>query len=116
MSSANQIAFKPTGLSRQFNVTTSASLGVQVLPNSNGYAASGQYRVVNAGTATAFLAVGTTPLTAKSLAVIPTEASPSNVIPIVPGTVEIVSFEQDAYFSLIGSAATTVYITPGRGL
>jgi hypothetical protein len=35
---------------------------------------------------------------------------------MVPGAVEILRFNAEAYFSGKASEATTVYITPGEGL
>lgn len=64
-------------------------------------------RIVNAGTAIAFieLAGGT--------------ATTTNSMPLLPGTVESFSMQaMNGVFtvSLIGAAATTVYLTPGMGM
>lgn len=75
-----------------------------------------QYRVVNEGNVTAWLAIGRTDAEAvNNLASTPLD------IPLLPGTVETFSFGAFGgariYFGakIIGSGSTTIYITPGAG-
>lgn len=85
-------AFKPLGNTVAITAASSAPTGVQAGTSPAGRSAfAGQYRVINAG-------------------------NPAAGIPLVPGAVEILSFEADAYFSGLASTNTTIYITPGAGL
>jgi|SRR3990172_4750903 len=112
--SSSQISFNPRGNTVVVAAAATAPLGVQV-PSSS-YGQSGQYRVVNTGTNTVFLGVGSTSLAAQANAVAPIAGSPSPAIALLPGAVEILSFGDQAYFSGLAAAATTLYITPGQGL
>jgi len=111
----NQIAFNPQGSTVVVAAAAIAPLGIQALPRQR-TGESGQFRVVNAGTSTVFLGVGPTSTIAQSNSVAPVAGTPSSAIVLVPGAVEILSFGEDAYFSGLSSAATTVYITPGAGV
>jgi hypothetical protein len=117
MSNNSQIAFTPLGQSIVVAATTSAPAGIQAPV----YAKfdpqnAGQYRFINAGTATVFLGAGASSAEATAKAVAPVAGTPSAAIVLVPGAVEILRFNQATYFSGLASAATTVYITPGQGL
>ena len=115
MSTNSQIAFLPLGGTIVVAAAGIAPAGVQALATQNP-GQSGQYRVVNAGTNTAFLGVGATAAAAATNAVAPTAGNPSPSIPLLPGAVEILSFGEGAFFSGLASSATTLYITPGQGL
>ena len=107
-------AFSPTGKSILVSAATTAPTGVAA-PESGtnqGY----QFRIHNAGTVTAFLAVGVDASSAQSAAVIPTGTSQFSVS-IPAGIVEILSFPIGSFFSAITASGTaSVYITPGKGL
>ena len=75
--------------------------------------AANQYRILNAGTVTVFLGVGVTSADATSNAVAP----PGNVIPLLAGTDEILTFVPNAYFTgNTASGTAVIYITPGTGV
>jgi hypothetical protein len=117
MSATSQIAFTPLGPTVVVPAAAVAPLGVQAPTSSNGTTpASGQYRVVNGGDTTVFLAVGTTASDAQAKAVAPVAGVPSSAIAMVPGAVEVLSFGESAFFSGVSSAASTLYVTPGSGV
>lgn len=114
MGTNSQIAFNPQGETIVVAAAATAPAGVQAATRqSTGQA--GQYRVVNAGTNTVFLGVGSSSAAAQANAVAPVAGNPSPAIALVPGAVEIFSFGEDAFFSGLAASATTVYITPGSG-
>jgi hypothetical protein len=113
--SNNQISFLPLGETIVVAAAAVAPAGIQALATQN-FGQAGQYRVVNAGTNTVFLGVGSTAAVAQANAVAPVAGDPSPAIPIVPGAVEILRFGEEIYFSGLAAAATTLYITPGQGL
>jgi len=115
--SISQIAFAPQGKTIVVAAASVAPLGIQV-PVMDGPSkpTSGQYRIVNAGTNTVFLGVGSTAANAQANAVAPVAGNPSPAIPMVPGAVEILRFGEEVYFSGLAAAATTLYITPGQGM
>jgi len=115
MSTNSQIAFTPLGKTAVVAAAAVAPAGIQVL-STQSPGQAGQYRVVNAGTNTVFLGVGSTAAIATANAVAPVAGNPSPAIPLVPGAVEILRFGEEAYFSGLAAAATTLYITPGQGL
>lgn len=117
MSNNSQIAFSPLGQTVVIPAAASASTGLQVPVYERFNPQSvGQFRIVNGGTNTVFLGVGTTAAEATAAAVAPTAGTPTGAVPLVPGAVEILRFPPNAYFSGVASGATTVYITPGQGL
>ena len=110
-------AFKPLGNTVAITAAASAPTGVQASASSSAKANfAGQYRVINAGTVTVFLGVGTSAAAAAAAAVAATSGTPAAGIPLVPGAVEIFSFDIDTYFSALAASNTTLYITPGDGL
>ena len=117
MSTNSQIAFTPIGQTIVVASTTPAPTGIQapVYAKFNQQNA-GQYRLINAGTATVFLGTGASAAEATANAVAPTAGSPTAAIVLVPGAVEILRFNINTYFSGLSSSAATVYITPGQGL
>lgn len=108
--SNSQIAFAPLGNTVTITANVAAPVGVQVPVTAPEYEA-GQFRIVNASTNTVFLAVGPTAATAATRA-----ASAATSVVLLPGTVEILRFGKDSYFSGTAAGASTVYITPGQGL
>lgn len=117
MSSSQQAAFSQLGQTIVVAAAAIAPLGVQAPVTSNGTKPqAGQYRVVNSGTNTVFLGVGSSAALAQSNAVAPVAGTPSPAIVLVPGAVEVFSFGDSAFFSGLASGATTVYITPGTGV
>ena len=83
---------------------------------------TGEYRIINAGTVTAFLGFDRVAATAKTNAAVVSTSGPA--IPLLPGAVEILSFSDsthlnapDIFFSAATSSGTAViYITPGEGI
>lgn len=110
-------AFKPLGNTVAITAAATAPTGVQAGASSTSTAKfAGQYRIVNAGSVTVHLGVGTSAAAAAAAAVAATSGSPAAGIPLVPGAVEIFSFDADTYFSALAASNTTIYITPGDGL
>ena len=109
-------AFSPQAKTYAFSVTSSAGTGVQLQPSTS-YGAM-QYRVINSGTNLAFLGVGATAALAVTNTVIPTPGTPTLAIPLLPGTDEVFTFPQGAYFAAVtsGATTTTLYITSGDGM
>ncbi len=117
MSTNSQIAFNPLGETAVVAADTVAPSGVQapVYERFNPQS-TGQYRVINDGTVTAFLGVGTSAAEAAANAVAPIAGNPSPAIVLIPGAVEVLRFSKDAYFSALSASAATIYIVPGQGL
>ena len=104
--------FTPCGNTVTFTAANPAPSTVQALSSTLG---GNQYRIINAGNVTVFLGYGANATYATSGAISPT-GSISNVLPLLPGTDEIITFVPNAYFT--GNVATgnaTIYITPGDG-
>lgn len=114
MATNSQIAFNPQGNTVVVAAASTAPTGVQAPAGTVN--PRGQYRIVNAGSNTVFLGTGPTAALAQASAVAPVAGTPSDAIVLVPGAVEILRFNAEAYFSGKASEATTVYITPGEGL
>ncbi len=112
---SQQIAFLPLGETIVVAADAVAPAGIQALATQSPGQA-GQYRIVNAGANTVFLGVGATAAIAQANAVAPVAGNPSPAVPLVPGAVEIIRFGEEAYFSGLAAAATTLYVTPGQGL
>ena len=103
--------FTPTGNSVVFTAATTAPTAVQAISTTLG---GNQYRLLNAGSVTVFLGVGTSASAATNNAVVVT--SSSSCIPLLAGTDEIITFQPNAYFTGVTSSSTAVvYITPGDG-
>ena len=108
--SANS-AFNAQGQTVSFTAANTAPATVQCTSYSG---AANQYRILNAGTVTVFLGAGQDAATANTNA---TSTFPSNTIPLLAGTDEILSFVPNAYFTGITASGTaTIYITPGSGV
>jgi len=108
--------FLPLGNSIAITGATSAPTAIQAPSNAALQTSSNQqFRVVNSGTNTVFLGVGATAAAALANAVLITSSQAS--IPMLPGSVEILSFPMNSYFTaLTASGSAVVYITPGQGL
>jgi hypothetical protein len=112
-----ETAFKTLGNTVAITAASTAPTGVQASASSTSKAAfAGQYRIVNAGSVTVHLGVGATAAAAAANAVAALAGYPATGIPLVPGAVEIFSFDVDTYFSGLAASNTTLYITPGAGL
>jgi hypothetical protein len=117
MSTNSQIAFCPLGETIVVAAAAVAPTGIQATVYSKFDAQNvGQYRFVNAGTNTVFIGTGGTAAEATANAVAPIAGDPSPAIVLLPGSIEILRFNQGTYFSGLAAAANTVYITPGQGL
>jgi len=105
-------AFNACGNTVVFSATTSAPTPVQAVSTTLG---GNQYRVLNSGTVTVFMGIGTSSANATSNAAV--VSSTGAAIPLLSGTDEIMTFPPNAYFTGITSSGTAVvYITPGDGL
>lgn len=112
-----ETAFKPLGNTVAITAAATAPTGVQAGASSTARAAfAGQYRIINAGSVTVHLGVGASAAAAAAAAVAAVSGTPAAGIPLVPGAVEILSFDVDTFFSGLAASNTTLYITPGAGL
>ena len=103
--------FTPTGNTVVFTAAATAPTPVQAISTTLG---GNQYRILNAGSVTVFMGIGTTAATANSAAVAVTTTAES--IPLLAGTDEILTFTPNAYFTgVTSSSSAVVYITPGDG-
>jgi hypothetical protein len=94
-----------------FTANTTAPTPVQAVSTTLG---GNQYRILNSGTVTVFMGVGSTAALSTSNATVIT--STSATIPILAGTDEILTFSPNSYFTGITAASTAVvYLTPGDG-
>ena len=110
---ANNIAFQPMGNTAVLSVTTSSS-NVSVTASSP----VNQFLIANTGTNPAFLNIANV---STVTAVVPTSGSPSAGFCIPAGALKVISSIQSSptqtmYVAGIGTANTTLYITPGEGL
>jgi hypothetical protein len=103
--------FTPSGNTVTFTAATTAPAAIQAVSTTLG---GNQYRILNAGSVTAFLGVGTTAAAANSAAAVVTSSGAA--IPLLAGTDEIITFLPNAYFTgVTGSSTAVIYITPGDG-
>lgn len=103
--------FTPTGNTVVITATNPAPTASQVSGSNGG---SNQYRIVNAGTAVAFLGYGGNATIAQSSAIQVTTTQ-NNCLALLPGATEILTFTGGAYFSANSTVSSTLYITPGDG-
>ena len=107
-------AFCQLGNTITFTANVSGSVPTPVQAVSYGLGGN-QYRIINAGTVTVFLAIGSTAAAATTNAVV--VSTPQATVPILPGTDEILTFTPNAWLTGITSSGTAViYVTPGDGL
>lgn len=116
MSSASQVAFRPAGQTIVVAANTVAPTGKQAPLTTSSTLAAGQFRVVNSSAVVVYLGVGVDAATAQANAVAPTAGAPTLALILVPGTVEVLSFEDTVYFSALAASAVSIHITPGRGM
>ena len=103
--------FTPSGNTVVFTAATTAPTPVQCVSTTLG---GNQYRILNAGSVTAFLGVSNTAAGATANAAVVTSSGAA--IPVLAGTDEIITFLPNAYFTgVTGSSTAVVYITPGDG-
>ena len=113
------MAFQKMGNTVAFTASTTAPTAVQAVSSTLG---GNQYRIINAGTVTAFLGFDRVAATAKTNAAVVSTSGAA--IPLVPGAVEVLSFSDstqlsapEIYFSAATASGTaTIYITPGEGI
>jgi len=103
--------FTVTGNTIVITATTPAPAATQALSTTLG---GNQYRIINAGSLTAFLGFGANATIAATGANTPT-GTVANCLPLLPGTDEILTFIPNAFFSANASSSTTIYVTPGDG-
>lgn len=112
-----QSAFLPLGNTVAITAAASPPTGVTAGASPSARSVfAGQYRVMNAGSIIVHLGVGATAGAAQTAAAAATSGNPAAGIPILPGAVEVLTFNADAFFSALAASNTTVYITPGQGL
>lgn len=103
--------FTPSGNSVTFTAATSPPTAVQAISSTLG---GNQYRVLNAGSVTVFMGVGTSASDAVNNATVLSTTNAS--IPLLAGTDEILTFPPNAYFTgITASSSAVIYITPGDG-
>ena len=101
----DNIAFKPIAGNVTVNLAVTASSQTLICSTDN---SSTQFRVVNIGTQTVFLAYGTAGTTPV--------ATVSTCIAMVAGSVEVFTFPQNVVLAAIaGNTGSTIYVTPGIG-
>ena len=104
--------FCPSGNTVAFTAATSVPTPVQAVSSTLG---GNQYRILNSGSVTVFMGIGTTSAQAGNSAAAVT--STGNSIPLLAGTDEILTFVPNAYFTgVTASGNATIYITPGDGM
>lgn len=113
-------AFNPIGNTVTFLANTLQPTPVQVTytPASNnaGYSSYYQYRVFNAGSSLIFLGYGANATIANNNANAVVSTTGNN-IPVLPGSLEIISAPANSFFTAITASGTSqVYITPGFGI
>ena len=116
--SPNAGAFLPAGNTVTFLANTAAPTAVQATytqsPNT-GYNSYCQYRIFNSGSNLIFLGFGANTTIADNNAVV--VSTTANSVPVLPGSLEIISAPTNTYFTAITSSGTSqIYITPGFGV
>ena len=109
MSSANP--FTPTGNTVVFTAAATAPAGVQASGNTIGPT---QYLIQNSGNVTVFMGYGSTNAIAYAGAA--TVTSTGNAIPLLGGTVQVLTLQPNLFFTGVATASAPVYITPGEGV
>jgi hypothetical protein len=113
---ASQIAFQPLGATHllQANVAAPVPVQINVRETTTGV---GQYRIINDSILTCYLSYGATAAQAAANAVAPTVGNPSAAVTLVPGAVEVLRFNNNAFVTVLSpGGAADIYITPGQGL
>ena len=104
-------AFTPMGNTVAFTAFTTAPTPVLATAPTG---AATQYLVQNSGNAVVFLGVGPTAANATSNAATVTATGKS--IPLLPTTVQVLTFNAESYFTGVAASNCAVYITPGDGI
>jgi hypothetical protein len=108
-------AFVPMGNTITFLANTQAPTPVQAVQTGSNTVSYCQYRIFNSGSSLIFLGVGSNTLNANTNAQVVT--SSQNSIPVLPGSLEILSLPSNSYFTAVTSSGTSqVYVTPGLGI
>jgi hypothetical protein len=115
VASNSQIPFQPLGATHLLQADNPAPNPIQVLVNDT-TTGVGQYRIVNAGQDPVFLGVGATAAQATARAAVIAAGTPSDTIVLIPGAVEVLRFNNNAWFTGYSGNVTDVYITPGQGI
>ena len=108
-------AFVQLGNTVTFLANTAAPAAVQpTTATANGISYC-QYRVFNSGSQLVFLGYGSNSTIANNNAAVVTTTA--NSLPVLPGSLEIVSAPCNSYFTAITLTGTSqIYITPGLGI
>jgi len=108
-------AFTPLGNTVTFLANTAAPTAVQVVQGLSTSVSFCQYRIFNSGQNLIFLGVGSSATIANNNATVVTTTA--NSIPVLPGSLEIVSLPANSYFTGITASGTSqIYVTPGLGI
>jgi hypothetical protein len=108
-------AFTPIGNTVTFLANTAAPAAVQANHNYATFPSYCQYRIFNSGSNLIFLGYGASATIANNNATV--VSSTANCIPVLPGTLEIVSLPSNTYLTAITSSGNSqVYVTPGNGV
>jgi hypothetical protein len=108
-------AFVPLGNTVTFLANTTAPAAVQAVQGLANNVSYCQYRIFNSGQNLIFLGVGANSTIANNNATVVTTTG--NSIPVLPGSLEIVSFPANSYFTAITSSGNSqIYVTPGMGI
>jgi hypothetical protein len=104
------MAFTPMGNTVTFVAAVTAPTAVQALSTTVG---GTQYRVHNVGNVVVYMGFGNTAAAAQTMANVSISGS---TMSLVPGSVEIFTFNANQYFSgATASSSSVVNITPGDG-
>lgn len=115
----NKRGFYPSGPTILVAGAAAAPTGVQAAnTNQNSLDTGIQVRVHNAGPSLAFVAFGVTAAAAQAAAVVPVAGTPSSVIAIPAGAIEVLTAGKNMFWSAIcsGTGTASVYVVPGDGL
>jgi hypothetical protein len=108
-------AFVPLGNTVTFLANTQAPTPVQAVQSSANNVSFCQYRIFNSGTNLVFLGWGSNTTIANNNAIVVTTSA--SCLPVLPGTLEIVSLPSNTYITAITASGTSqIYVTPGVGV
>lgn len=108
-------AFVQIGNTVTFLANTAQPTPVQCTTSTSNGISYCQYRIFNSGTQLVFLGYSANSTTANNNAVVVATTAAS--LPVLPGSLEIISAPCNAYFTAITSTSTSqIYITPGFGV
>lgn len=105
-------AFRPKGNTSVISAAATAPTPIQI-----GGPVSGDVAVMiyNSGAVAAFLAYGPNAAAATASAVTPVAGTPTNTIPIPPGT-QTFTLTPNLFYTAVAASATSLYLTPGEGV